>query len=150
MKVFTGIDELEKAVGTHLGYSDWLTITQDRVDAIAEATGDHQWIHTDPERAAAGPFGATIAHGYLTLSLVTMLVQQIYRVEGMRMGINYVSNKVRFPAPVKVGSRLRAEAELVDVQRTSIGAQATVRVTIACEGAAKPACVAEILSVMVE
>ncbi|WP_034274709.1 MaoC family dehydratase [Haloechinothrix halophila] len=150
MQTFNGLDELEKAVGTHLGYSDWHTITQERINLFAEATGDHQWIHTDPEKAAQGPFGSTIAHGYLTLSLIPMLVWQIYKVDGLKMGVNYGSNKVRFPAPVPVDSRVRAGAELVELKRGDDGAQAMVRVTIEIEGGDKPACVAEVLSVLVE
>lgn len=150
MKTFTGLDEFEQAVGTHLGYSDWHTVTQQQVDLFAEATGDHQWIHTDPEKAANGPFGGTIAHGYLTLSLVPMLVWQIYTVEGLKMGVNYGSNKVRFPSPVPVGSRVRAGAELLELKRGDNGAQATVRVTVELEGGDKPACVAETVSVLVD
>ena len=149
MQTFNGLDEFEQAVGTHLGYSNWHTITQEQINLFAEATGDHQWIHTDPERAATGPFGTTIAHGYLTLSLVPMLVWQIYTVEGLAMGVNYGSNKVRFPSPVPVGSRVRAGAELLELTRDLRGAQATVRVTIEREGADKPACVAETVSVLV-
>lgn len=150
MKTFTGLDEFEQAVGTHLGYSDWHTVTQQQVDLFAEATGDHQWIHTDPEKAANGPFGGTIAHGYLTLSLVPMLVWQIYTVEGLKMGVNYGSNKVRFPSPVLVGSRVRAGAKLLELKRGDNGAQATVRVTVELEGGDKPACVAETVSVLVD
>jgi acyl dehydratase len=150
VKTFNGLDELEQAVGTHLGYSNWHTITQEQIDLFAEATGDHQWIHTDPEKAATGPFGTTIAHGYLTLSLVPMLVWQIYTIEGLRLGVNYGSNKVRFPSPVPVGSRVRAGAELLELTRGPRGARATVRVTIEREGADKPACVAEIVSVLVD
>ncbi|MBY9074672.1 MaoC family dehydratase [Nocardioides sp. WL0053] len=150
MRTFHGLDELEKAVGTHLGYSDWQTITQEQVNLFADATGDHQWIHVDPEKAAQGPFGTTIAHGYLTLSLVPSLVWQIYTVEGLRMGVNYGSNKVRFPAPVPVGSRVRGGAELLELVRGPQGAQATVRVTIELEGSDKPACVAETVSVLVD
>ncbi|MPY97683.1 MAG: dehydratase [Actinophytocola sp.] len=150
MQVFNGLDELENAVGTHLGYSDWHPITQERINLFAEATGDHQWIHTDPEKAAHGPFGGTIAHGYLTLSLVPMLVWQIYKVDGLKMGVNYGSNKVRFPAPVPVDSRVRAGAELVELKRNDDGAQATVRVTIEIDGVGKPACVADVVSVLVE
>ncbi|HEX7537273.1 MAG TPA: MaoC family dehydratase [Dermatophilaceae bacterium] len=149
MKTFDGLDELGQAVGTHLGYSDWHTITQGQINLFAEATGDDQWIHTDPERAATGPFGTTIAHGYLTLSLIPRLVWQIYTVEGLRMGVNYGSNKVRFPAPVPVGSRVRAGAELLELTRGPQGAQATVRVTIELEGSDKPACVAETVAVLV-
>ena len=149
MQTFNGLDEFEQAVGTHLGYSSWHTITQEQINLFAEATGDHQWIHTDPARAATGPFGTTIAHGYLTLSLVPMLVWQIYTVKGLAMGVNYGSDKVRFPSPVPVGSRLRAGAELLELTRDPRGAQATVRVTIEREGADKPACVAETVSVLV-
>ena len=150
MKIFKGLDELERAVGTHLGYSGWYAITQEQVNLFAEATGDHQWIHVDPEKAATGPFGTTIAHGYLTLSLVPKLVSQIYRVEGLRMGVNYGSNKVRFPSPVPVGSRVRAGVELLELTRGPQGAQTTVRVTVEREGGDKPACVAEIVSVLVD
>ena len=115
MKVFQGIEELQKAVGDHLGHSDWHTITQEQIDLFAEATGDHQWIHVDPEKAAQGPFGTTIAHGYLTLSLVPRLVSEIYRVEGLAMGVNYGANKVRFPSPVPVGSRVRAGVEILSL-----------------------------------
>ena len=149
MMTFDGLDEFEKAVGSHLGHSDWHTVTQHQVDLFAEATGDHQWIHVDPARAAAGPFGTTIAHGYLTLSLIPMLVDEIYRVEGLRMGVNYGSDKVRFPAPVPVGSSVRAGAQLVALTRGPQGAQATVRVTIERDGGDKPACVADTVSVLV-
>ena len=149
MKTFHGLDEFEKAVGTHLGHSDWHTVTQEQVDLFAEATGDHQWIHVDPERAKDGPFGGTIAHGYLTLSMVPKLVWEVYKVEGLSMGVNYGSNKVRFPSPVPVGSRIRAGVELVNLERGPNGAQATVRVTIEREGGDKPACVAETVSVLV-
>ncbi|SPT57639.1 MaoC family dehydratase [Actinomadura madurae] len=150
MRTFTGVDEYEKAVGTHLGHSEWHTITQEQMNLFADATGDHQWIHLDTERAARGPFGTTIAHGYLTLSLIPMLLAQIYRVEGLRMGVNYGANKVRFPAPVPVGSRVRAGAELLSLERGPAGARATVRVTIEREGGDKPVCVAETLSVLVD
>lgn len=149
MRVFDGVDELARAVGEHLGYSDWHTITQETVNRFAEATGDHQWIHVDTERAAAGPFGGTIAHGYLTLSLIPMLVKEIYRVDGLSMGVNYGANKVRFPAAVPVGSRVRAGAELVDLSAGAQGSQATVRVTIELDGSEKPGCVAETLSLLV-
>ncbi|WP_040688212.1 MaoC family dehydratase [Nocardia vinacea] len=149
MKVFNGIGELEQAVGTHLGYSEWHTVTQEQIDLFAEATGDRQWIHVDPERAAQGPFGTTIAHGYLTLSLLPQLVSQVYRVDGVKMGINYGSNKVRFPSPVPSGSRVRAGVELVKLEPTKAGVQVTARVTIEREGSDKPACIAEALSVLV-
>ncbi|WP_269664846.1 MaoC family dehydratase [Streptacidiphilus rugosus] len=149
VKVFHGIAELEQAVGTHLGYSGWHTVTQQQIDTFAEATGDHQWIHVDPVRAAGGPFGTTIAHGYLTLSLVPMLVWEIYTVEGITMGVNYGSNKVRFPAPVPVGSKLRAGVELVSVTPGSGGYQVVARVTVEREGGDRPVCVADAVSVLV-
>ncbi|BDH57115.1 MaoC family dehydratase [Tsukamurella sp. PLM1] len=149
MRVLNGLEELQAAVGEHLGYSDWLEIDQQRIDLFAEATGDHQWIHVDPERAKDGPFGATIAHGYLTLSLIPMLVWQIYTVEGTKMGVNYGANKIRFPSPVPVGSRVRAGVELVSVTPGGGGQQVVARVTIEREGGDRPACVAETVSVVV-
>ncbi|TWE11587.1 MaoC family dehydratase [Rudaeicoccus suwonensis] len=149
MRTFNGIDELKAGVGEHLGYSDWHQVTQEAVNQFAEATGDHQWIHVDVDKAAAGPFGGTIAHGYMTLSLLPMLAGQVYTVSGVKMGINYGSNKVRFPTPVPVGSRVRGGFELVSVEPSSLGFTVTARATIEIEGGAKPACVAEILSVVV-
>ncbi len=149
MRVFQGIAELEKAVGAHLGYSDWHTVTQEQITLFADATGDHQWIHVDLERAAAGPFGSTVAHGFLTLSLLPLLVAQVYRVEGLSMGVNYGLNKVRFPAPVPTGSRLRAGVELISLLPGTNGAQATARVTVEIDGSARPACVAEWLALLV-
>ena len=137
------------SVGEHFGYSDWLAVTQDRVDQFADATGDHQWIHVDPDRAKQGPFGGTIAHGYLTLSLVPMLSQQIYGVDSIRMGINYGTDKVRFPAPLPVGSSVRAGAELVSVRETAQGVQAVVKMTIEAQGIEKPVCVAETVVLLV-
>ncbi|MFI6527816.1 MaoC family dehydratase [Streptomyces uncialis] len=145
-RIFRSAGELGAAVGERLGYSDWLEIDQRRVDLFADATGDHQWIHVDPERAAAGPFGTTIAHGYLTLSLLPVLVPQVFQVEGVRMGLNYGTDKVRFPAPVPVGSRLRATAELRKVAEAGGGVQVTAAVTVEREGGDKPACVAESVS----
>jgi acyl dehydratase len=144
--VLDGIDAVSGAAGTHLGYSDWLEITQERVNQFAEATGDHQWIHVDPERAAAGPFGTTIAHGYLTLALSNYFLPQIVEVKGISMGVNYGVDKVRFPAPVPVGSRLRAGAELVEVTPIEGGVQTKMKVTLEVEGSGKPACVVEALS----
>ena len=144
--VLSGIDEVKAAVGRHLGTSDWLEITQDRIDQFADATGDHQWIHVDPERAAAGPFGTTIAHGYLTLSLSNALLPEIVEVQGVSMGVNYGVGKVRFPAPVPVGSRIRATAELVAADDVAGGVQTTVLITVELEGSDKPACVIESLS----
>lgn len=145
-RIFTSAQELRDAVGEQLGRSDWLEIDQKRVDLFAEATGDHQWIHVDPERAAAGPFGTTIAHGYLTLSLLPALVPQIMRVDNVKMGINYGTNKVRFPATVPVDSRLRATAALKSVDEAGGGVQVTAVVTIEREGGDKPVCVAESVS----
>jgi acyl dehydratase len=149
VRIFHGIEEYEQAVGTHLGHSDWHTVTQAQIDLFAEATGDHQWIHVDPQRAAEGPFGTTIAHGYLSLSLVPMLVWQVYTIEGLRMGLNYGSNKVRFPAPVPVGSRVRAGVELLSLTPTALGLQSVSRVTIEVDGSDKPGCVAETVAVLV-
>ncbi|WP_327227301.1 MaoC family dehydratase [Streptomyces platensis] len=145
-RVFGSLDELRAAVGEDLGTSDWLEIDQKRIDLFAEATGDHQWIHVDPEKAAAGPFGTTIAHGYLTLSLLPALVPQLMRVDNVKMGINYGTNKVRFPATVPVGSRLRATARIAEVAEVSGGVQLTTVVTIEREGGDKPVCVAETVS----
>ncbi|WP_030542231.1 MaoC family dehydratase [Streptomyces albus] len=142
-RVFASLDELKSAVGEELGHSDWLEIDQKRIDLFAEATGDHQWIHVDPEKAAAGPFGTTIAHGYLTLSLLPVLVPQLMRVEGVRMGINYGSNKVRFPSPVPVGSRLRATGRIAEVSEVAGGVQLAAVITVEREGGDKPVCVAE-------
>ncbi|GGT41502.1 MaoC family dehydratase [Streptomyces purpureus] len=145
-RIFTSAEELRAAVGEQLGHSDWLEVDQKRIDLFADATGDHQWIHVDPQRAAAGPFGRTIAHGYLTLSLLPTFVPQIMRVEGMKMGINYGTEKVRFPAPVPVGSRLRATALLTGVEEAGGGVQVTAKVTVEREGGDKPVCVAESVS----
>jgi acyl dehydratase len=144
--VLTGVDEVRGADGKHLGYSDWLEVTQDRVDMFADATGDHQWIHCDVERARGGPFGGTIAHGYLTLSLVSALVPQIVRYEGFAMAVNYGLDRVRFPAPVKVGERIRAGAELAQVADTETGVQVKTVITVEVEGGDKPACVVESLA----
>jgi acyl dehydratase len=140
-----GINGLEKLVGEHLGYSEWHEITQDQVNLFADATGDHQWIHVDVERAKAGPFGGPIAHGYLTLSLAPTLLTEIMRVDGVTMGINYGLNKLRFPSPVPVGSKLRAGAKLASVEQVSGGVQVTLETTFEVEGGGKPVCVAEIL-----
>jgi acyl dehydratase len=134
------------AAGTHLGWSDWLEITQERVNLFADATGDHQWIHVDPERAKAGPFGGPIAHGYLTLSLSNLFLPQILEVTGVSMGVNYGTDTIRFPAPVPVGSRVRAGAELTEVTPVNGGVQTRIRITIEVEGGTKPACVIDSLS----
>ncbi|MGW3955041.1 MaoC family dehydratase [Streptomyces sp. NPDC004752] len=145
-RIFTSPDELKTAVGEQLGYTDWLEVDQRRIDLFADATGDHQWIHVDPEKAAAGPFGTTIAHGYLTLSLLPLFGPQLLRIDGVRMGVNYGTNKVRFPAPVPVGSRLRATARISDVEDVTDGVQLTVAFTVEREGGDKPVCVAESVS----
>jgi len=142
MRTFSTPDELLNAVGEQLGSSEWLEIDQQQVNLFADATGDHQWIHVDEAKAKAGPFGGTIAHGYLTLSLLPVLLQQIYRVEGAQMVVNYGLNKVRFPAPVPVGSRLRATAMLTEAKAVDGGVQAEVTTTIEIDGNDKPACVA--------
>jgi acyl dehydratase len=147
-RVFATPDELEAAVGTHLGYSDWLTIDQTRIDTFADATGDHQWIHVDTERAAAGPFGSTIAHGYLTLSLLPHLLAGLVDYAGWQVKINYGSDRVRFLSPVAVGSRLRAGAELVELRPARAGIQVAVQVTVEIEGSDKPALVARILTLL--
>jgi acyl dehydratase len=143
MREFPSLVALADSVGQHLGYSAWHEIDQKKVDLFAEATGDHQWIHTDPERAARGPFKGTIAHGFLTLSLVPMLNADVYRVDGVRMAVNYGLNKVRFPAPLMVGSRVRGGVELVEVAPVEGGVQVVARVTVEVEDAPKPCCVAE-------
>jgi acyl dehydratase len=142
MRLFTSPDELAAEIGRPLGSSEWLRIEQERVDAFAEATGDHQWIHVDPERAAEGPFGAPVAHGYLTLSLLPVLVKQVFTVRA-RMAVNYGLNRVRFPAPVRVGSRVRATSTVREAQEVTGGIQVVTATTIEIEGGAKPACVAE-------
>ncbi|MEU8826367.1 MaoC family dehydratase [Streptomyces sp. NPDC048636] len=142
-RIFTSTDELRSAIGEELGPSDWLEIDQKRIDLFADATDDHQWIHVDPEKAAQGPFGTTIAHGYLTLSLLPAFTPRLMRVDGIRMGINYGVNKVRFPAPVPVGSRLRATARIADLTEVTDGVQMTLVVTLEREGGDKPVCVAE-------
>ncbi len=140
------IEELKALVGTHLGYSDYHTVTQDEVNLFADATGDHQWIHVDPERAAAGPFGHTIAHGYFTLSLVPLLTGGLLKLDGVTMGVNYGSNKVRFTSPVPVGSDVRAGATLAAVDEVAGGVQIAMDVVVEIKGSEKPACVAQTLS----
>jgi len=145
--VFDHPAALKEAAGRPLGHTDWMEITQERVDLFAEATGDHQWIHVDPDRARHGPFGTTIAHGYLTLSLVNLFLPQILEVRGVAMGVNYGADRLRFPAPVPVGSRIRAGGELVSAEETRDGGvQAVVRVTVEIEGQDRPACVVDTIS----
>ena len=138
--------ELLPAVGQHLGFSDWLLIDQQRIDLFADATGDHQWIHVDPERATSGPFGKTIAHGYLTLSLANLFLPEIMEVNNVSMGVNYGCEKVRFPAPVPVGSRVRGGGEVVSAEEVKGGVQVVVRMTIEIEGSERPACVIDTIS----
>ncbi len=146
MRVFDGVDDLRAAVGTQIGSGDWMTVNQERIDTFADATGDHQWIHIDPERAKDGPFGTTIAHGFLTLSLLSVLVKDVYSVEGVKMGVNYGLNKVRFTSTVAVGSKVRANVELVEVSDVTGGVQLTTTVTVEIEGSERPALVAEWLT----
>jgi acyl dehydratase len=145
--VFSTPAELAASVGKHLGHSDWMEVSQDRIQLFADATDDHQWIHVDPARAKQGPFGAPIAHGYLTLSLVNRFLPEIVEVRGISMGVNYGADRIRFPAPVKVGSRIRGGAELVEVENTRDGGvQAKIRVTVEIEGGDRPACVVDTIS----
>ncbi len=140
------IDELKALIGTHVGYGEYLTVTQEAVNQFADATGDHQWIHIDPVRAAAGPFGGTIAHGYMTLSLIPALLNGVMQVAGVKMGVNYGSNKVRFTSPVLVGSQVRAGSTLVSVEEIPGGAQVTMDVVIEIKDAPKPACFAQVVT----
>lgn len=146
MKHFPHLADLAALVGQELAVSDWLTIEQSRIDQFAAATGDHQWIHVDPARAAAGPFGATVAHGFLTLSLLPLLAESSFEIDDVTMGVNYGLNRVRFPHPVRVGSRLRGRFRLQKYEPIDGGAQLTMEVTMELEGAPKPACVAESVS----
>lgn len=141
-----GLDELKKLAGGDLGTSEWIEITQDRINTFADATGDHQWIHVDPQKAAEGPFGAPIAHGYLTLSLFIPLFTELLDVQGVTTKVNYGLNKVRFPSPVKVGSRIRLVGKLAEVEEVPGGVQIAVEGTIEIEGGAKPAAVLTSLS----
>ncbi len=143
MRVFSSFEEIEKAAGQEVGTSDWFEIDQDRVDKFADATGDHQWIHVDVEKAKAGPFGGTIAHGYLTLSMVPWLGSQIFEFNTPGAKLNYGLNKVRFPNPVPVGSRVRAKVTIGEVTDVSAGRQVTLTYVVEIDGQQKPACVAE-------
>ena len=145
--IFNHPSELKDSVGKQLGVSEWLEIDQARIDTFADATGDHQWIHVDPERAKDGAFGSTIAHGYLTLSLVNKFLPEIIDVRGISMGVNYGSDRLRFPAPVPVGARIRGSAELIKVEDVKGNAvQSTVRVTVEIEGSDRPACIIDTIS----
>ena len=147
MRVFSSFEDIESAAGEEIGTTDWVEITQERVDQFADATGDHQWIHVDPERAKKeSPFGGPIAHGYLTLSLIPSLVPQIIEISGFRMGVNYGTDKVRFPSPVPVGSRVRAGATLDSAEPIDGGIAMVLTVTMEVEGGSKPAMVATSLS----
>ena len=143
MRSFASLAELEPLVGQEIAVGDWILVTQERIQLFADATGDHQWIHLDRERAQAGPFGTTIAHGFLTLSLLPELSASAYEIRGTRMGVNYGLNRVRFPAPVPSGSRLRGRFKLLRIEPLEGGAQVTVEVRIEREGSDKPVCVAE-------
>ena len=145
--IFNSTAAVQQAVGQELGVTEWMTIEQDRIDTIAKATGDHQWIHVDPVRAKDGPFGTTIAHGYLTLSLANLFLPQLVQYEGLKMGVNYGCDKVRFPAPVPVGSRVRGHGMVVAAEPVKgDGVQVTVRITVQIEGSDKPGCVVDTIS----
>jgi acyl dehydratase len=147
MEDFRSREELVASLGRELGPGEWLEIGQDRIDGFADVTGDHQWIHVDPERAASGPYGATVAHGFLTLSLVPLLLDGLRRISGARMGVNYGLERVRFPSAVRSGTRVRARSTLVDA--TDVGGDAVqlvTRVVIEVEGSEKPACVADVVT----
>jgi acyl dehydratase len=147
MRTFTSPEELTAAVGEHLGYSDWRQVDQAQVNLFADATGDHQWIHVDTEKAAQGPFGTTIAHGYLMLSMLPAMMSEVYRIQGVRMGINYGLNKVRFPAPLPTGSKVRAGTTLVSVEQMPDGGYQVVNeATLEREGGQKPCCVAQTIA----
>ena len=150
VREFQGIAELEKHLGQELGTSDWVTVDQERINTFADATGDHQWIHIDEERAKAGPFGGTIAHGFLTLSLLPLLGAEVMNVTGMKMKINYGLNKVRFPKPVPAGAKVRDVVTLKEIVRKSSGIQVVMDHVIEIESSDRPACIAEAVTLMVE
>ena len=149
MRHFASLDTLAAATGETLGTSDWVTVTQDAIDKFAEATGDHQWIHVDRERAKSSPFGTTVAHGYLTLALAPRLMDQIYKVDNIRLRINYGLNKVRFTEPVRSGARVRMMLKLLGVDRTPKGARVTTEARFVIDGVERPACLAELVAVLV-
>lgn len=145
--VFDSHQSVLDAVGNQLGSSEWMTMTQERIDTFADATDDHQWIHVDTKKAAEGPFGATVAHGYLTLSLASRFMMEFVELKGLRMGVNYGCEKVRFPNAVKAGARIRGQGEMLSAEATKDGGvQAVIRVTVEIEGEERPACVAETIS----
>src|SRR5215469_7099107 len=147
MRTFNCLAELAACAGQEVAVSDWLTVTQQHIDMFADATGDHQWIHVDPERAKSGPYGATIAHGYLTLALVNLFLPDLHEVRGISMGVNYGVEKVRFPAVVRAGSRIRGRGEMISVEERPDGSvQSILRVTVEIEGSDRPACVADTIS----
>jgi acyl dehydratase len=147
MEIYRGIGDLEAAVGQELGPSEWFPIEQDRIDGFADVTEDHQWIHVDTDKAASGPFGATVAHGFLSLSLVPYFVSQLRRIEGAKMGVNYGLDRVRFPSPVRAGSRVRGRTVVKTVERIDDNSvQMVMRTTIEVEGSDKPGCVADLVS----
>ena len=145
--VFDSAAAVLAAVGRDLGATDWMEVSQQRIDQFADATGDHQWIHVDPARARSGPFGATVAHGYLTLALANLFLPQLVQYERLAMGLNYGCDRVRFPAPVPVGARIRGEGRVLAAEPVGQGGvQVTIRITVAVEGQAKPGCVADTIS----
>ncbi|WP_109526605.1 MULTISPECIES: MaoC family dehydratase [Nocardia] len=147
MEIYRGIDDLEAAVGKELGPTAWFAVEQKRIDGFADDTEDHQWIHVDTERAASGPFGATVAHGFLTVSLLPYFLNQLRRIEGVRMGVNYGLDRVRFPAPVRAGSRIRARSTLVGCERIGAdGVQLLTRTTVDVDESEKPGCVADLVA----
>lgn len=146
MRHFHGLDEVEAALGEHLGHTEWVEVTQDVINQFADATRDHQWIHVDPERAKDGPYGGTIAHGYWTVSMIPSFLYQLYAIDGLRMQINYGSDRIRYPAPVLSGSRIRAGATFSSFERGDKHVHLTTTVTVEVEGGAKPACVADVLT----
>ena len=146
-QVFNSAAAVLQAVGQDLGTTDWLSISQERIQTFADATGDHQWIHVDPERARQGPFGTTIAHGYLTLSLANLFLPQLVQYEGLKMGVNYGCDKVRFPAPVPVGSHVRGHGQVIAAEPVAgDGVQVTVRISVEIDGSDKPGCVVDTIS----
>ena len=150
MRTINGIDEFESLIGQELGSSEWLTMDQDAINAFADVTGDHQWIHVDEERAAEGPYGATIVHGFFTLALIPKFSSEVFTIEGVSIRVNYGLNKVRFLQPVVVGSRLRGKVEVKDVIRGEKGTQVILKQTIEIDGQERPACIAEVVTLLVE
>lgn len=150
MRTINGIDEFESLIGQELGTSEWLTMDQDAINSFADVTGDHQWIHVDEARAAEGPYGATIVHGFFTLALIPKFSSEVFTIEGVSIRVNYGLNKVRFLQPVVVGSRLRGKVEVKDVIRGDKGTQVILQQTIEIDGQERPACIAEVVTLLVE